>query len=65
MNTNTEDKVGENNGSGKMNSCCGEKEIHDHAVKQRNTGSCCCGGTTAEKVDAGNSTHTFERSCCQ
>ena len=44
-NTNTEEKIEKNDGSQKMNSCCGE--------------------TTAEKVGAENSTHTFQRSCCQ
>jgi hypothetical protein len=68
MNTNTtngEDNTGGNDGSHKMKSCCGEKVTHDHAVKQQNTGSCCCGDTSAEKVSAENSKHTFQRSCCQ
>lgn len=64
-NTKTEEKIEKTDGSHKMNSCCGEKAIHDHAVKQHNTGSCCCGETTAEKVGEEKSTHTFERSCCQ
>ena len=64
-NTNTEEKIEKNDDSHKMKSCCGEKAIHDHAVKQHNTGSCCCGETTAEKVGEEKSTHTFQRSCCQ
>ena len=49
-NTNTKEKIGENDGPSKMNSCCGAKAIHDHAVKQDNTSFCCCGETTVEKV---------------
>ena len=64
-NTNTEEKIEKNDNHHKTKSCCGEKVMHDHAVKQDNTGSCCCGEITAVKVGEEKSNHTFQRSCCQ